>query len=355
MNILELCDFSSNYGSNFIPSLTFLESKLKSKGHNVFFVFSTRNPSKEFFQWQIPFAQKFNTQLFDFTHYSIIKKVVNFIASNNIKLVHAHFIASFYLSEIKKKCPKDVVFFEHIHSAPYNNVKSFKAFLKRIRNLFILNHNIPKICVSDAIVPMTKYIYPLTKIVTCRNAIDFSRLSKSSSNHPDDFKILLFGYNYYVKGVDIAIEAVRLLKDEIKVHLNIVMSANFNANKQKIIEKYSEIPDWITLLPPVTDVSKLYKEHQVFLNASRSEGGSYAIIEAYYCGSLCVVSDLPATVESNLPNVIYFKSGDVRSLYNALKEAFNIKGTYSNDLVFAEKNNSLEVWSEKLLEIFEIH
>ena len=48
MNILELCDFYSNYASNFIPSLINLESKLSEKGHKVFFIFSTKNLSKKF-------------------------------------------------------------------------------------------------------------------------------------------------------------------------------------------------------------------------------------------------------------------------------------------------------------------
>lgn len=354
MNILELCDFYSNYASNFIPSLINLESKLSEKGHKVFFIFSTKNLSKKFYEWEVPFSTIYKTELFDFTSYSIVKNVVDFIKKNDIKIVHGHFLASFYLSEIKKRCPKDVVFFEHIHSAPYNNAKTLKARLKRIRNVFLLNHRITKICVSDAIIPMTKYIYPCTKVVSCRNAIDLARLNKKNNNYLNEFSILLFGYNYFVKGVDIAIKAVMRYSLENNIHLDIVMSDNLESNKNQIIKDFGCIPDCVTILEPSHDVVPLYRSHQVFLNASRSEGISYAIVEAYYCGSLCVVSDVPATKETNLPDVIYFKAGSEESLYFSLKTAFEKRHTYENDNKYVEDNFSINKWSEELIKIFKL-
>lgn len=355
MNILELCDFFSNYGSNFIPSLAFLEKELKQRGNDVFFIFSTRNLSSKFFEWEIPFSKKYKTELFDFSNFSIVKKVVCFIKKNNIKLVHAHFIASFYLSEIKKRCPKDVVFFEHIHSAPYNNKKTLLARIKRIRNLFLLNHKIEKICVSDSIVPMTKFIYPLTKVVSCRNSIDFSRLLKKENIQLGEFNVLLFGYNYHVKGDDLAIKAILNLSKKINIHLDIVMSDNFDFNIKCIKRDFGCIPNCVSLLQPSHDVKSLYNSHQIFLNASRSEGLSYAVIEAYYCGSLCVVSDVPATVETNLPNIIYFKSGNVESLICSLNKAYENRLSYKNDTNYVEREFSLEKWCNQLISIFRLN
>ena len=351
-NALELCDFFSNYGSNFIPSLAFLEKKFEQLGYKTFFIFSNRNPSPQFFEWEKEFEKGRNVEIFDFSNFSIVNKTVDFIIRNNISIVHAHFIASFYLSAIKKRCPKEIKFFEHIHSAPYSGNKTLKARFKHLRNIFLLNHKIPKICVSEAIVPMTKYIYPFCKVVTCRNAVEIKRLIKRERCDCEEFRILLFGYNFYVKGVDLALDAIGEIAKRIPIHLDVVFSDHFKKNEDLILSKYGKIPDYLTLLHPVSDVSKLYCRYQVFLNASRSEGMSYANIEAYYSGCLCVFSDIPQTLEVNLPNVIYFKSGSSESLVSAIEKSFEIKSSYKNNCNFVEEHLSLNSWAERLISIF---
>lgn len=352
MNILELCDFYSNYSSNFIPSLECLERELEKRNHNVYYVFSTRNLSKDFLAWEKPFEDTHNVTLLDFSKFSLISKVVELIRKNNIKIVHGHFLASFFFSEIKRRSPKDVLFFEHIHSAPFLGKKSFAAWVKRIRNAFLLSHKIPKITVSEAIIPITKFVYPFSQVVACRNSIYFPRLKGARRNADQTNNILLFGYNYYVKGVDLAIDAVCRLSQECNIHLDIVMGDNFEQNKATISRRYGSIPSCVTLLPPTNNIQKLYDNHRIFLNASRAEGISYAVIEAYYCGLLCVLSDIPATLETNLPNVVYFSNGNSESLYVALKEALAKIGNYSNDIKYVEEKFSITEWCTKLIKIF---
>jgi len=67
---------------------------------------------------------------------------------------------------------------------------------------------------------------------------------------------------------------------------------------------------------------------------------------------LCIVSDIPATLETNLPNVIYFCSGNSDSLGEALLKAYNIKDSYINDCSYVENNFGIKNWSCKLLKIF---
>lgn len=354
MRILELCDFFSNYGSNFIPSLCGLEKELAKKGHETFFIFSKRNLSKKFYEWEKPFEAKHKTILLDFTNYSIVNNVVDFIKKNNIQIVHAHFIASFYLSEIRRKTDKNVKFYEHIHSAPYNNKKTIKAFVKRVRNVFLLKHNIPKIAVSDAIIPMTKYIYPGCKVISCKNAIDLRRLDKLPYSRKKEFNILFFGYNYYVKGCDLIVEAANNLSKDYDIHLDIVFGDNFEKNKKIILEKYNGIPKCVTILEPTNNISDYYKTHQVFVNASRSEGMSYANIEAYYSGCLTVFSNIQQNTTVGLPNVIYFESGDSKNLEKAILKAYKNRNFYENDCDFVEKNYSVESWAKRILTIFDI-
>lgn len=352
MNILELAGFHSNYGSNFVPSIENLGNNLCKKGHKVFYIFSNKNLSEKFLEWEVPFSKRYPTTLLNFSSPSFVRQTVSFIKRNNIKVVHAHFCSSFYLSMIKRRCPKDVLFLEHIHSCPYNNKKTFRAFLKRVRNFVFLEKDIVKVCVSNGMMPMVKYTFPGQNVICCVNAVDFSRLSKSSRNNCDGFDLLLLGHNYYVKGVDIAIKAVLAAKKYIKeIRLDIIMGDNFEANKKKIIREFGGVPDCVRILEPTHDICPVYMSHSVSLNASRSEGRSYAVVESYYCGSLCILSDIPGNVELGLSNVIYFSMGDEKDLARAILQAYKVKDSYSNNVDEVEKNLSIENWSCEIIHL----
>lgn len=353
MKVLELADFYSNYGSNFIPTLEYLEKKLNQNGHKVFFIFSKRNLSEKFFEWEKPFEKKHRTALFDFTSRNFVRDVVEFIKKNDIDVVHAHFCASFLLSQIKKKTKGKVAFYQHIHSCPFNNKKTIRAYFKRFRNIFILDKNIKKICVSKSIVPMTKFVFPLQTVIYCTNAIDFSRLEIEPRASINKNSILLFGYNYYIKGVDLALKAITNLRHKtgLDIQLDIVMSDHMESNIEIIKKNYGEIPDGITLLEPMSDVSKLYNNHYVFLNSSRSEGLSFANIEAYYSNCLCVFSDISQNKEAGLPNVSYFRAGDSDDLERALSSVLLNDVQMNNDIDYVKRTFSLERWSDEMMQI----
>ena len=129
------------------------------------------------------------------------------------------------------------------------------------------------------------------------------------------------------------------------------MGNNLEDNTERIIEEFGCVPDCVSILEPTNDIVSLYKHHKVFLNASRSEGGSYAILEAYYSGCLCVLSNVPATKESNLPGVVYFKSEDSEDLYHSLIYAYEKRNEYKNDIDYVLKNFSIDQWSDTIIKI----
>lgn len=352
MRILELTGFCANYGSNFIPTLECLGETCENMGHEMFYIFSDANPSEKFFEWEKPFADKHHTSLFCFSSASFERDVSRFIVDNQIDIVHGHFISSIKFSNIKKKSPKNVQFYQHIHNSMYMK-KNLYAFCKKIRNLLFLDKSILKICCSESIVESAKYTFPKSRVIFCKNAIDLSRLEASSKND-SEFNILLFGHNYYIKGVDLAIEAVIEINKKIPVHLDIVMSNNMEENKRIILDKYNCIPSCISILDPVSNVVELYKKHKVFLNASIEEGMSYANIEAYYCGNLCVFSDIPQNKEPGLPNIIYFSSGSLEDLVEAIYTAYEQRDNYENDTKYVVNDFSLQSWADKMTNIMNI-
>lgn len=352
MRILEIACFCANYGSNFIPTLISFNKQCEELGHSCFFIFSDANSSEKFYEWEKPFAEQYPTTLLDFSSKDFVKQVTNYVIDNQIDIVHGHFISSLKFSEIKRHCPRNVKFYQHLHNSMYIH-KNFFSFGKRIRNFLFLDKSIPKVCCSESIIESAKYSFPLSKVISCKNAIDLSRLEAAErSNAP--FSILLFGHNYYFKGVDLAIRAVTELNKRYPIHLDIVMSNNMEKNRQTIMDTYGNIPSCVSLLEPVSNVVELYKNHAFFLNASIEEGMSYANIEAYYCGNLCIFSDIPQNKEPNLPNVIYFSSGSLDGLINAIDIAVHMYSDYRNDTNYVVQSFSIQSWADRMVRIMEL-
>lgn len=351
MKILELSEFYSNYTGNFIPSLARLEEIGGTLGHTFIFVLSNRNMTPLFLNWEKEFEKRHKTLLINFQSNTFVQEIVKLIREEKIDIVHGHFLSSARFSEIKKKSPKHVVFFQHIHNSTYLKKDVF-AWMKRVRNYFFLSHDIPKICCSESIAPTVSYTFPKSRILYCKNAIDTGRLTRAKRNNHDSFSVLLMGHNYEIKGDSLAIQAINCLPEEIKPHLDIVMGDRLEENVARIHEEFGGMPERVSILKPTQEIAKLYQAHQVFLNASKEEGMSYANIEAYYCGALFVCSDIPQNKEPNLPGALYFKCGDIGDLTRALLDAYKMRDAYQNDPAYVEEHFSLDAWAKEILRIF---
>ena len=113
MKILILAEFYSNYSGNFIPALNYLKNELDSLEHEAYFAFSNKNLSDAFYLWEKPFAENNNVVLFDFASKNFVKDAANYIKREHFDIVYYHFGSSFKLSQIKKRCPRDIVFYQH--------------------------------------------------------------------------------------------------------------------------------------------------------------------------------------------------------------------------------------------------
>lgn len=192
------------------------------------------------------------------------------------------------------------------------------------------------------------------KMFLVPNAIAFERFDSYKELEKNTTNILVFGYNYYIKGVDLAIMAVeKLVLDGKNVVLQIVIANNDDIIREKIVETFGCIPTFIELLPPRNDIATYYKNSDIFLSSSREESFCYSIREAAYCECLVIASDIPA--HSDVPIEFRFKSENYLDLYKKIEFALNIdnkKEIIESSKEFVIKKYSINVWSEKISEIF---
>ena len=144
-----------------------------------------------------------------------------------------------------------------------NNVKSFASKYTR-KEIKVLYNGVD----ADIYAPVSN-----TEKVRIRHKLGFK----------DDAIYLLFvGGDAYRKGLDIAIDAVRLLNMNMKnVYLNII----------GISEQGKSTPDFIRFIGKVNETEKIkyYQASDLFILPSRGEGFALAPLEAMSCGLPVIV------------------------------------------------------------------
>lgn len=152
------------------------------------------------------------------------------------------------------------------------------------------------------------------------NAVDFTRLGNASFS-PRGNTILLFGYDFHTKGVDIALKASEKLSSQLpNLRLNICVAVGMESIRQKTKELLGEIPSWVSFLPPTADIGAYYRENAVYLCASRKEGFCYALVESAYCGCLPVSSRIDGPSQIAINGIRWFPSENIDTLASVLKD-----------------------------------
>ena len=194
--------------------------------------------------------------------------------------------------------------------------------------------------------------YDPRKCVTVTNAVDFSRLDGAPAvlAHDGRKKVLMFGFDFERKGVDIALEALSRHDGGHEMRLMIVLATNFDAVRSRIERMFGRVPAWVELLPPHDNVAVYYRMADVFISPSREEGLPYALNQAAYGGLRLVASDIGGQTALGIPGLAHFRSEDPRGLYEALKAENSSPAAEARDYVV--KRFRLENWVRDIVGLY---
>jgi glycosyltransferase involved in cell wall biosynthesis len=109
----------------------------------------------------------------------------------------------------------------------------------------------------------------------------------------------------------------------------------------------------------VDDSALLFAAADIFVSASRAEGQSSAIGEAFACGLPVVISDIPGTATwGSAPTVLTFASERVDRLAGAverlLEEPPDVRrASGMRNRQWLEENYALSAWCERIGAIYE--
>jgi len=362
--ICHLCDFAPPFAGNFMASLVHLEAKLKSTNVNnkVIYVFYKEANDREWARKMQNDGWDENLYFIEHKSFQSFLRLRKILKINSVGILHLHFgFPVIVLALLKIFCSNVQIIF---HYRMY--IKTHSSLIDRIKKtvkVFLFN-NIP-----DTICAVSKAVfYDLIKLGVnkekCRyidNGIAFSRLDmeyedgKVIYNLQDKKVIMIYGTFFYIKGVDIAISAIKDIADEYGIVLMIVCQ-----NKDFVLEQIrkliSHIPGWIFIVPSQENIVFYYKMSDLYLTPSRGEAFSNNMLESIYCGTPVIRSDNPG-MDRGLPHDIKFPINDVSSFRECIISILN-KPKDEKDIILSEQKEyivkkwNIDTWSDKIINMY---
>lgn len=377
-NVIVLAGYKAVYGGNFIPSLINLENTLLEQDINTIYVFPPLAKERD---WCKKMIEEGKTILFldpNSGKLEQVFKLIKWLKFYKCGIIYTHFSQYDIISSICSYLKTNTRLFMHVHSDFTGVSDSSKQQIKiksYIRNR-ILGRKATLIPVSDHLreyfiklgVPDNRCIYLPNGLSTNRlvqEPINRNELRMRLSLTSEQKLILSFGWEPHIKGVDIAVESIRLARiSNPNLCLGIVIG-NTYSEKQKWIDyinkstKCTGIEDWIIYLEQKEDVFLYHKAADIMLSSSRSEGFSYTILESLSIGNPVVSSNLRGTNWARkyaLTNV--FASENITDCAHAILDAIkqsegkNFELKKSQTIKRISEEYSIENWCKKISEIF---
>ena len=360
MVVLQIMDYAAPYKGNFICSILSLEKQIDQEDGRLIYLFPLK---AQILDWVIELQNderkvyfidnSFFSKTIKFRNLRCINKIVR---KEQVNIIHTHFIAyNFTLFLLRLFISHRVKIIGHFHNQfnyPNNIFTKIKVFLNNLTfdlNIGVGDSVAEKICKAG--------INP-AKVIYVQNAIDFNRLDTFEKIRLTDSNIqkavLMFGWHFYIKGVDIAIEAIRQLNNENnEVLLAISLSGGKELFEKEIIKRLGSVPLWIKLLDPREDVATYYNAADIFLSASREEGLNYSVIEAAYCNCGVVISQIPGNPQ-DIPYTKDFKVESIQELKSSIIELLEMTRSEIEQInkiqkEYVIKNYELNKWGESII------
>jgi glycosyltransferase involved in cell wall biosynthesis len=196
--------------------------------------------------------------------------------------------------------------------------------------------------------------FPIKRVRFFPNALALDRIECVSKKYDErEYDFLLFGWEYERKGVDLCIEAYQHLQKKLKI----AIVGNENT-LEKIQQQYGEV-EGVEVIQATENVNELYAKSKSFLQISRNETFSYALLEAIYAGLTAVCTDTVASLwAKEFDCVTMVESGNALDIASGMKNVL-IRGKLSAEEILrqrdlVEEKYSIDGWVTQLFRYYGI-
>jgi len=366
ITVCELSDYTPSFYGNFMSSLLNLEKTLKERNPDNKVIYTFYENSRNC-NWINEMQQNNKTVFFLKSKYLRgFFQLKNIIKNNNINIIHSHFTIPIFLFIFLKLLFPKLIIISHFHNL-FSGIYSPKQFKKRIKikvKLLFYNKNIIDLFCGCSEAVSNDLISCGIKKKKCfyiDNGIDFSRFDNiiyqnKYSNITNESNILIiYGTYFYTKGVDIALNAIKVIAKIKNIILMIIcQNKDFIINEIKKI--LNSVPDWILIVPSQENIGEYLKTSSIYLTPSREEGFSYTMLEAIYCGNIVIRSDLQA-MNRNLPNDFVVPVNDSDALRQCIESVLLLPAQEKKAIVSEQKEYimqrwNIDIWSNSVINMY---
>lgn len=353
MNVLFVTDYTAPYEGNFICSIKALCRKIMSQGGIVEFSFPEK--AREL-NWVCELSKIYSVQYRSASPCKQWVELRSLLKSCDIAYTHFCLPKTQCIAKAAVKTTGKALV-QHWHNH-FQDASGLKKPLFR----WAFNGDVNIGC-SESVaksLPFNK-----DKICYVDNAIDFSRLDNydetfSFRDTPTQKIVLMFGFDYLRKGVDLALRAVEKICNEsdLKLIISLSLSKNHDIILSEIEKLFGEVPSWVQIVDARNDVATYYHAADIFLSAAREEGLCYSPLEAAYCECSLISSNIDGVPYWNIPNCYTFESEQVGKLQEKLseviaKDRITLSRENAENKAAVVSKYSLNLWVNGIIEKLE--
>ena len=345
MKILQICAYAAPYEGNFIKSLIALA--MEAAKENLQTIYCFPETCKEL-DWCKTLENVYKVYYVPLAHarilpktYFILRKI--FIENPDILYAHSHF--ELYDTPLALMAPSSVKVFWHLHDAISTYLQGVKKYVWKIHYslfskraiLLSVSKKHMRVVVNLGFNEKNAYYEP--------NAIDTERIKIVSKNRETKCDFLIFGWDYYRKGVDLAIKAIAKVKSN-----KILGIVGLDGESVTRHNGYTCID-----IKSSSDVNEIFNKSRCFLHISRAEGLSYALLEALYSGLPVIVSDIEENqIAADFPTAVMVRNENVDDIVNAMNLLMNNNYENPDEAINRSRHlidefYSISSWAKRIL------
>ena len=368
-----VANYAAFYSGNFIASLTALEKILAKRGVAVSYVFPKNAP---FSNWgeNGKYAENHVIHTVDFESSALaagLKAMVQSDAKNSHIIIHMHFLDWKAINAVTRVLKRERCMFvvqEHMR-ADFGLEQEKLSWMQRgkgcIKQMLYKYATSPcrMVGVSDAVYQDLCRIRGTKRLQTymVRNAIAFDRLDGQQINSfqlDSNHDVVIFGTHFERKGVDLALRAVMKAGNSIRL---IILTHNENDAVEKLDVLCPEWRNYAKVFHVVENIQSVYNYALCFISPSRSEAFGYAVVEAAYCDTQVIASDIPGQNSMKcIPGIQWVHTEDTDDLSEALVHCYemrrdcleNVKKQKQVQKKYIRMHFDVNTWCTEILKVY---
>ena len=365
-SVLIMSNFKAKCSGNFINSLLALANNGKDC-YNFYFLFPLLDDGTEA-SW-VSYIKKYGYEVIMFddkaSDEANTQLLFELIDKYKIDMIHNHFscLGNICLWNKELRSKVEILYHDHMDYTPgipmFPQVKKHIKTAKRYREYGSGVISVMKRKHRGYFLTPKRWWIP--NGVSFQRNVDHSMTREECRDllniHQDEKLCLFLGWDVYRKGLDVAINALQIVR---KQGYNVILGlAGFGENisdeQIKIIEGkigFNPKQEGVRFLDAWEDMFALHRASDVFLSASRNEAFPYAILEAISQNIPVVTSNISgARWSKEYSKSFMFPSGNHEKCAEQIIKALSYRDASSNYKEMTDKYN-IDLWAQKVLTVY---